>query len=214
MCNGCATEWMKWANCVNSLSDFLDHGHLVGCLYAWPHEVVCSNSQVLWVLPPARQYAVEWLLSLRCSLVTNKFGFLLVTIIARLLQSLTAAIITFVQMACVHQQPWAQLYPFTTLPGMWKQGRLAPKHYAVDNGLYIYCACDIVQPVSWLVLMIHCSPTLQPYLDSALTNLIHMHYVLCKRRPKTYRFLHTHSVLLRLPLTTADEKLSKVTAPW
>ena len=30
----------------------------------------------------------------------------------------------------------------------------------------------------------------------------------------THRFLHTHRVLLRLPLTTADEKLSKVIASW
>ncbi len=41
-----------------------------------------------------------------------------------------------------------------------------------------------------------------------------MHYMMRKRRPTTYKFLHTQSVLLRLPLTTADEKLSKVTAPW
>ena len=31
---------------------------------------------------------------------------------------------------------------------------------------------------------------------------------------ETHRFLHTHKVLLRLLLTTADEKLSKVTVPW
>lgn len=33
-------------------------------------------------------------------------------------------------------------------------------------------------------------------------------------RSVTHRFLQTHKVLLRLPLTTADEKLSKVIAPW
>ncbi len=51
-------------------------------------------------------------------------------------------------------------------------------------------------------------------LEDGLTNLMHMHYMIIERRATAYKFLHTHSVLLRLPLTTADEKLSKVTAPW
>ncbi len=85
---------------------------------------------------------------------------------------------------------------------MYKQDRFAPKQ------LTALTACKHV------VFVIHCSPNLQQHLEKGLTNLMHMHYTMCKRRPTAYKFLHTHSVLLRLPLTTADEKLSKVTAPW
>ncbi len=85
---------------------------------------------------------------------------------------------------------------------MYKQGRLAPKQYALDSGVKAYCACDPLQSKS--------SITFGQWLYQPDPH--ELHYV--QRRPTAYKFLHTHSVLLRLPLTTADEKLSKVTAPW
>jgi len=45
------------------------------------------------------------------------------------------------------------------------------------------------------VLVIHCSANLQQHLEIALTNLMHMHYIMCKRRPTAHKFFPTHGVL-------------------